>query len=273
MCATLAWQPIFTASAERYNEEVLSSAVRVYAILRGINAALSLAKETEIGVQLVGSVTTQPAMVLDPIDETVARVSDVVFLLAAASGILKLAFVPMAQLGAGLAALGFLMLYAVRLGAVSIVLALGRSFVLFGLLLALALPVGYGLGGRLGVFWTETPLAEAQAMLDGSAEEISNAVGEAQALATQHRASNQGVDDAADASLWGRVWDNARMAGDAASSAVRDAVPDMDDVQKRGSEILESSLTLVAIYAFRLLVLPFVLLWIFGLLIRRALGP
>ena len=105
-----------------------------------------------------------------------------------------------------------------------------------------------------------------------SAEESSAAVDAAQANGTQ-QAENAGPDTpGADASLWSRVWDGVSDAGGAASDAVREAVPDMDAVQVRGGEILQSSLTLIAIYVFRLLVLPFVLLWGGLLLARRVLA-
>lgn len=274
LCALLVWQPVFVTPAARFNDEVMVSAVKVYAILRGINAAISVAKETEIGVQFVGSVTTQPGMVLDPIDETVGRVADAVFMLAAASGVLSIAFAPLAQIGAGLAALGFLALWlaglrpevARRVGSV------GKTLAGFGLVLALALPLGYGIGGRLGAAWTESARVEAQDRLNGTAEDLSEAVDAAQANVTQ-QAENAGPDTpGADASLWSRVWDGVSDAGGAASDAVREAVPDMDAVQVRGGEILQSSLTLIAIYVFRLLVLPFVLLWGGLLLARRVLA-
>jgi len=269
LCAALIWQPIFTSVAARYNDEVLSSAIRVYAVLRGINAVLSVAKETEVGVQLVGTVTTQPAMILDPVDETVARVSDAVFALAAASGVLKIAFVPVAQLGAGIAAVGFLLLYLPVLGIRGLPGSFGRGLALFGLILSLALPLGYALGGKLGHFWTESTRAEAQAQLDGSADEITAAVTEAQ----QQVERQQGAEpDPRDASTFSSIIDRLRDTRDAAGQAVSDAVPEMADVQQRGGEIFEASLTLVAIFVFRLIVLPLILLWALGILARRILA-
>ncbi|MCV6598795.1 MAG: hypothetical protein OIF40_17165 [Mangrovicoccus sp.] len=268
-CAVLIWQPIFTANAARYNDEVLSSAIRVYAVLRGINAVLSVAKETEVGVQLVGTVTTQPAMILDPVDETVARVSDAVFALAAASGVLKIAFAPMAQLGAGIALLGFVLLYLPVLGIRGLPAGFGRGLALFGLILSLALPLGYGPGGRLGHFWTESAREEAQAQLDGSAHEITAAVSEAQQQVERQKG---GEADPKDASSIAGILDRLRDTRDAAGQAVSDAVPEIADVQQRGGEIFEASLTLVAIFVFRLIVLPLILLWALGILARRILA-
>ena len=269
--ALLAWQPVVTAPAERFNADVLSSAVKVYAILRGINAAISVAKETEIGLQLVGSVTTQPAMVLDPIDETVARVADAVFALAAASGVLALALTPVAQIGAVIAALGVAMMWGagIRPASLGRLNGAGRSFAGFGLVLCLAVPLVYGLGGQLGVAWTDEARIEAQQMLNGSAESLSSAVEQAQAIVDGAEAAPGRPADAA--SIWSQIIDGARAAGDTMGASVRDAVPTMEAVQDRGGEILESSIRLIAIYAFQLIVLPLVLLWGLFILARRML--
>lgn len=298
LCAVLVWKPVFIGAAEHYNAEVFGSAIRVYAVLRGINAALSVAKETEIGVGLVGSITAQPAMVLDPIDETVARVSDLVFVLAAVSGMLEIAFAPLAQLGAAAAAAGFALLYLpVIIPAVAGTVAgtlsgFGRALASFGLMLALALPLGYGIGGQLGAFWTEDLRVEAEQTLQGSADTIEAAIDTAQTAPLPETPATppaQAPGESEEGWLGSLVtpmlegYDQARgaaadaLAGVAAGvgsagQAVSDAVPDMAAVQQRGGEIFESSLTLVAIYGFRLIVLPLVLLWILMALARRAIA-
>ena len=294
LCAILVWKPVFIGAAEHYNAEVFGSAIRVYAVLRGINAALSVAKETEIGVGLVGSITAQPAMVLDPIDETVARVSDLVFVLAATSGMLEIAVAPLAQLGAVAAAIGFGLLYlpVIAPAAAGVVSGLGRTLAGFGLMLALALPLGYGFGGQLGAYWTEDLRAEAERTLQGSADTIEAAIETVPSTPPAEiadRPAGPPRDEAQDGWLGSLVspmldgYDQARgAAADAfagvaagvgsAGQAVSDAVPDIAAVQARGSEIFESSLTLVAIYVFRLFVLPLVLLWILTALARRAIA-
>lgn len=281
LCALLAWQPVFTVPAERFNAEVLSSSLRVYAVLRGINAAVSVAKETEVGVQFVGSVTTQPAMVLDPIDETVGRVADAVFALAAASGVLSVALDPLAQMGAILAGLGFGALWASRLKlalapptATAALYRTGRALAGLGLVLALALPLGYGFGGSLGTWWTNDAWDAAQTRLSGQADQLVAAVEEATA---QPNGPAQGSEarETDPGSFLSRLRAGVRGAGDAAAGAagaISDAVPDMDALQQRGGEIVESSLTLIAIYVFRLLVLPAVLLWVVFVLTRRLLA-
>ncbi|PWR01321.1 hypothetical protein DKT77_17305 [Meridianimarinicoccus roseus] len=278
LCALLVWQPVFTAPAERFNSEVFGSALRVYAVLRGINAAISVAKETEVGVQFVGSLTTQPGMVLDPIDETVARVADAVFMLAAASGVLSVALDPLAQMGALLAGLGFLAVWAAGLAGVgippSVLGALrsgGRTLGGLGLVLALALPLGYGLGGRLGTFWTADAWHAAQARLSGEAQELVAAVEDAAEPRPGKAGAERGPSDE-NPSFMERVLEGAVGAGDAAGDTLRGAVPDLDYLQQRGGEIVESSLTLIAIYVFRLVVLPFVLFWLAFTLTRRVLA-
>lgn len=279
LCAMLVWQPVFTSPAERFNAEVFGSALQVYAVLRGINAAISVAKETEVGMQFVGSLTTQPGMILDPIDETVARVADVVFALAAASGVLTVALAPLAQMGALLAGVGFLAIWLAcarpsRLpsGVRTAVHRSGRSSAVIGLSLALALPLGYGLGGSLGTWWTGTAWEDAQARLSGEAEELVAAVEEASAPPHQNAGSEPG-NAAGNPSLFSRVWEGARGAGGAVGESISQAIPDMEVMQERGGEIVESSLMLIAIYIFRLLVLPLVLLWLAFSLVRRCLAP
>lgn len=281
LCAVLAWQPIFTVPAERFNAEVFGSALRIYAILRGINAAISVAKETEVGVQFVGSMTTQPGMVLDPIDETVARVSEAVFLLAAGSGVLAVALVPLAQIGALLAGTGFFALWLAQSRLFAFLplslagryraLQLGALLARLGLVLALALPLGYGVGGSLGTWWTSDTWEAAQTRLSGEAEDLVAAV--EQAASPPPAAPDAGGTSGEDTSLLSRLMTGARQAGDAAGGAIRDAVPDLQGMQERGGEIVESSLTLIAIYLFRLLVLPAILLWVVLAFARRALPP
>ncbi|TDL91429.1 hypothetical protein [Meridianimarinicoccus aquatilis] len=280
LCGVLAWQPVFTAPAQQFNAEVLTSSLRVYAVLRGINAAVSVAKETEVGVQFVGSVTTQPAMVLDPIDETVGRVADAVFALAAASGVLSVALNPLAQMGAFLACLGFVALWTsganlplVPPVAVAALHRTGRALAGLGLVLALALPLGYGVGGSLGSWWTDDAWDAAQTRLSGQADQLVSAVEEATSPPDEP-AQAAADTEMADPSFMSRLKDRFGSAGDAAAGAagaISDAVPDMDSLQQRGGEIVESSLTLIAIYVFRLLVLPAVLLWVVFVLTRRLL--
>lgn len=286
VCLVLVVFPILAAPAIGYNDSVFKNALAVFAVLRTINAALSVLKETEVGLAYVGSVTTQPAMILDPIDETVARVADAVFVLAVMSGVLTFAFTPLSRLGAGLACAGFLLMGAARHWPRGRRFErLGRSLAAMGLVFALALPVGYGLGGWLGQIWTEDALSGAYDELSGSAEILS---------ATAQRAAGAPVAEAPapraepapeDVRQFGgslmapllEGYDRARAAVDGmtgqvarAGSALREAVPDMAKVQARGGEILESSLTIVAIYTFRLVLLPLALLWLVWAVAGRA---
>ena len=274
LCLLLAWQPAFTGGALRANDQVLSSAIKVYAVLRSINAAVSVIKETEIGFDFIGSATTQPGMVLDPVDDTVTRVADAVFALAAVSGVLDIGLVPIARLGALTAALGFALVSAARLwpGAAG----LGRSLAQLGLVLALALPLGYAAGGKLGQLATDDALEQAEAALDGTARDLDQVA--AAGAAARNTAATAGAPQdslpaaASETSLWQRML---AQAGDSVSGA-RDGIgavlPDLDATLGRAGEIFESALTIVAVYVFRLLVLPALLLWLIVLLARRAVG-
>lgn len=259
VCALLALWPFLTAPALRYNEEVFRSAVAVFAILRSINAGLSVAKETEVGFEFFGSLTAQPGMVLDPIDETVARVADVIFLLMVSSGVLKFAFAPVAQIGALAGCLGFALIQATRMGYCHQALGrAGRTLAAGGLVFALALPLGYSIGGQLAAWWTNAPLELAQESLQGSADDIEAAV-EAAASGEQGEAPQGGFVDSLLAPL------------EATGNKMRDSMPDMSSVQERGSEILENSVQIIAIYALRLIVLPLLMMWGMAVLVRRSL--
>lgn len=261
-CAVLVIQPVFAGPALRYNDDVFRSAVAVFAILRSINAALSVAKETEVGFEFVGSVTAQPGMVLDPIDETVARVADAIFVLMVSSGVLKFALAPLAQIGAAAACIGFALLQASRadFGPAALTRA-GRGLAAGGLIFALALPLGYGIGGQAAAWWTAAPLTEAQQSLQGSADGIEAAVESVAAgAAAEAEAAGEG-------GWFGWLSGPLEATGD----AVRDSMPDMGKVQERGGEILVNSVQIIAIYALRLIVLPLLLIWAMVALARRIL--
>src|SRR6056297_3231704 len=75
------WNPMVSLAAENA-EEIAASSAGVYISLRAINAVLSTAQEIEVGASVGGQASFQPLKALEPIDDTVERVADVVFFIA-----------------------------------------------------------------------------------------------------------------------------------------------------------------------------------------------
>lgn len=280
MLVMAVFQPPLLGAAERQNDAVLKSAVAAYAILRTINATVSTAKETTLGLGVVGSVQTKPAMVLDPLDDTVRRVADVMFAVAAVSGFLALAMAPVCKLGAIVAGVGLAGLYLVRFGiggSEAWTRAL-RSLATLGLALGLVLPVGFGAGGWIGESLTADRLAEAMARLEASETAISV---ETAALTVRPVVEDpaQGAPAADGAGLFDGTL---RWLGDGAQAAMagasglldqaRAVIPSLSEIAERGEAILTSSIDIMAVYAMRLLVFPLLSVFILYTFARAALS-
>jgi len=279
-------------AAERQSERVLASAAVAYASLRAINAGLSVAKETSIGVEVLGSVEGKPAMVLDPVDETVARISSAVFALAAASALLALGLAPAAQAGAWLAAAALAGLWAAerpRLAAPPALTRALRAAALFGVVFAVVLPVGYATGGWLGERATAARLDRALATLAQQEAEVDR---EITALAEEAGAPppdlaeppapppRDGEGEVMDR-IFGNVSDLAQSVTSAGEGLVdrvrrqmesaRERVPRMETVQARGAAIAHSGLDIIAVYMLRLVVFPVLTLGLLWVVLRALL--
>jgi hypothetical protein len=280
MLAMAVWQPPLLGAAERQNSAVLASAVAAYAVLRTINATVSTAKETTFGVGVIGSVETKPAMVLDPIDDTVRRIADVMFAVAAVSGLLAVGMAPVCALGAGVGALGFGGLYLAQfLPGPSGGWRRGcRALAMVGLVLGLLLPVGYGTGGWIGQALTETRLDAAMARLEASESGIDTDTEEL----TRRQAVSESADAATSGGDEGLMDGTLRWLGEGVRDAqdsigglvdrVWSGVPERNAIAARGEDILESSVDIMAVYALRLLVFPVLTLLVLYLAARAALS-
>lgn len=280
MLAMAVWQPPFLGAAERQNNAVLASAVAAYAVLRTINATVSTAKETTFGIGVIGSVETKPAMVLDPIDDTVRRIADVIFLVAAVSGLLAVGMAPVCALGAAVGAIGFGGLYLAGRwpGLTGGWQRACQSLAMLGLVLGLLLPVGYGMGGWIGHALTEARLEAAMDRLEASETGIDTE--------TEELTRRQVVSEPADAAPSGDdagVMDGTLRWLGAGVSAAQDSVgglvdrvwsgvPERNAIAARGEEILKSSVDIMAVYALRLLVFPVLTLLVLYLVARAALS-
>lgn len=280
MLAMAIWQPPLLGAAERQNNAVLASAVAAYAVLRTINAAVSTAKETTVGVGLVGSLQAKPAMVLDPIDDTVRRVADVMFVVAAVSGLLAVGMVHVCKVGACLAAAGLGGLYLAGRwpGIAGGWQGTSRSLAVLGVVLGLLLPMGYGVGGMIGHAMTEERLKIAMVRLQASETDIG--------AETEELTRRRSVSDTADVlpseDKTGVMDGTLRWLGAGVTAAqdsvggfvdrVWSGVPEINAIAARGEDILESSVEIMAVYALRLLVFPVLSLFVLYLL-ARAIVP
>ncbi len=278
MLAIAVWQPPALGAAERQNDAVLASAVAAYAVLRTINAAVSTAKETTVGVGLVGSLQVKPAMVLDPIDDTVRRVADVTFAVAAVSVLLAVGMAPLCKAGAWLAVAGLGGLYVAGLwpGAGRAWQAASRSLAVLGLAFGLLLPVGYGFGGWLGDTLTADRLAAAMARLEASEEALSAQTDglTGQKARVLPAPSDDGSDGVIDGTLrW--LGSGVSAAQDSVGGLVDRAwavVPARDAIAARGDAILTASLDIMAVYALRLLVFPILTIVVLFVVVRALLS-
>lgn len=237
-------------AAERFNRDVAVAAGATYVSLRAINAALSTAQELEIGGAFGVSANAQPLKWLEPVDDTVERVSALVFGVTLLAGVLSLALAPVSAIGCGLLAIG-LVFWALcdicwRDGRAPRLLRNGMQGAAgTGLVLGLVLPGVFALGAWVGEVLTRPAWAEANAQVQSIAME-------AQALVKPAAVA----DDAGDPGWFRRQ---------------REAVGDLADTAgayfgaagtfwARSDELLQASLVLVGVFLLRMVVLPLVLL-------------
>ena len=103
--SAVSWNPV-TRLASAEARQTAAATLVVYAGLRTLNAFLSTAQEVEVGGSLVVSGSVQPLKSLEPIDDTVERVSAVVLAISVFAGVAGLGFAPLAVVGFALALVG-----------------------------------------------------------------------------------------------------------------------------------------------------------------------
>ena len=236
----------------------------VYVSLRIINAALSAAQEVEVGASVGAQANMQPLKVLEPVDDTVERVADVVFAVAIGAAVATVGLMPVAALGAALLGVGALGLAAGLLvpGLPARPRAVARQAVRTGAAVALVLPLVVVLGLIIGDRVTAASAAEARAVLDGVAREAQMLIGQAEpdpeALAAE----------AGGGSFFARVFDSVSAAGETVS-AYREAAAVF---RSEATALFEATLTLIGIFVLRSLLLPILLFWGVLALLRRSVG-
>lgn len=157
--------------AQAYAQTVAATAGATYVTLRTLNAFLSTAQELEVGLTFIASGTAQPLKVLEPVDDTVERVADLIFGIMVVAGVIAVSLGPISVVGWGLVA-----------GAMGYALLRQTSpppqVLNYGLFWGAGLPLALILSSWLAVFLTEDVYQAALVTL----ESITNLVGDADTI-------------------------------------------------------------------------------------------
>jgi hypothetical protein len=85
--------PLIDTEADRYFEESIKGATLAYASVRGVNAVVSVLKESEVEVSPAGvGINIAAGQILDPIDDMTERLSDVMVAAIVSLGIQKIGY-------------------------------------------------------------------------------------------------------------------------------------------------------------------------------------
>lgn len=220
--------------ARAYANSVAVTSAGTYVSLRTLNAVLSSVQEIEVGGSLVVSGTAQPLKFLEPVDDTVERIADVVFAIMLVSGTLSVAMGPISAVGAGMIALAATLWLADRaLGRRDPVIGMARGLLSYGAFLGLGLPLIFLIASGLADHLTAATWAEHQAIIDDIMAEVDTS-------AVTGLAADQGWADrlrgfSGDAARYGEVVAN---------------------VFDRADDLVGSFIAILSVYVFKIFVLP-----------------
>lgn len=89
-CSVLLWMPLESNIGQQLTS-MLTVTLSVYAVLRGLNAVISMAQGTELAIEPMGiGVTLAPGELLDPLNDMIEQVSSVLLIASASIGIQKI---------------------------------------------------------------------------------------------------------------------------------------------------------------------------------------
>ena len=250
LCLGLATTPRVNPAVgvtERFNRDVALASSATYISLRAINAALSAVQEVEVGASFGASGSLQPLKWLEPVDDTVERVSDLIFVVALVNGVLSLAIGPLASIGFFLLAVGLIGRCGCetrRAGWAAVPGSMRRTLAgcgTLGFALAVALPVAVALGAWAGEVLTAADWTEASATIAAIADDARAMIGEPDAAGDDRGwRETLGAYMNAGATFW-----------------------------EEADSLLLASLTLGGIFLLRMVVLPAVIFVAFLYLLRQ----
>lgn len=252
------WNPVVSV-AEGTAQDIAKASIGVYISLRAINAVLSTAQEIEVGASMVGQASLQPLKVLEPVDDTVERVADVVFLVATGAALAGVGLAPVVSIG--LVALG-----AGLLGKLGLHLApsLARALkpvcdkgITLGLAVGLAIPLMFFLGVWVGERATAAQMNTAVEELDAIAQQANSLIGTG---ATDIQEMPEAEDKTSGVLTW--LGDQVAGVSSGVSGAFGQSSRYLEAAQvfvDEADTILEASLVIIGIFALRMLILPIIL--------------
>lgn len=230
--------------AQGYAAAVSAASAATYVTLRTLNAALSTAQEIEVGASLGVSGTMQPGKMLEPVDDTIERIADVVFVLMLVTGVLAVAMGPVGAVGAAMIAGASALWIIDRLvGARDVISLLSRRLVWYGGFFLLALPGAFVLTDLLADLLTGDVIVQQQVII----AEIADTVEVDPALAH-------------DQGWWDRLTE-----GMSEVDRYRELA---SNIWLRADDLIASYLTLLSIYIFQIFVLPALLVGAFFVSVR-----
>lgn len=235
-------------------EEIAVVTAGVYVSLRAINAALSAAQEVEIGASIGAQASLQPLKVLEPVDDTVERVADVVFAVAAGAALVTVGLEPVAAIGLVVLGVG---LVGFGLGRGSVAAASLRA-VRLGAALGLVLPLVFAGGVWLGERATQPQWDAAMAQLEG-------VTGEARVLIG---AGEQELLEEAEGGLFSGFF----AAVTDATASVQSYVAAAQVFTQQADALFSATLTIIGVFVLRTLVLPALLMWSVMAVLRKSVG-
>ncbi|WP_158972127.1 hypothetical protein [Chachezhania sediminis] len=225
-----------TREAEGYATAVAATSATVYVTLRSINAFLSTAQEVEVsGGAVFVSGSAKPLKALEPIDDTVERVSSMVFALMVATGVVAVGIGPVSAVGWGMILLSLVIdLIRRGIGRLSEKTAMERQLLRYGLLFGLGVPLAFVLASQMADWMT----ADVWAANDAIVREITAEV------------------DLAD------VEDGTGLLGNlkSAMGEVERYQALAGNLYDRADDLLQSYVMILAVFVFKLLLLPALLL-------------
>ncbi|MEM9715596.1 MAG: hypothetical protein AAF826_03665 [Pseudomonadota bacterium] len=224
-----------------------------YVSLRTLNAFLSTAQEVEVGGAFVVQGTAQPFKVLEPIDDTVERVASVIFVISGIAAVLTVAFTPVASIGLILISAGLL----ARAHFPNHQWVPSLEAIKYGAMLGLVLPGVFILSGLLADRMTERVWSEHDEILTRISQEIQSEDPGADVISGAAPAPS---------SFWGTIVAERTRDTFEALSGYREAAR---IIVQQADELIESFFNIIAVFFFKIVILPLVLYGLYLALVRR----
>ncbi len=228
-----------TQSAQEYARGVAAASGGLYLTLRSLNAFLSTAQELEVSGGVIVGGSAQPLKVLEPVDDTIERIADVVFLILLTTGVVGLSMGPVSAIGFGLLGLTALLTLLPR-APDSRRFAMVRLVGLYGFVLAIALPLSFLIASMLADWMTASVWAQHDAIL----ADISATVAP--------EAERKGLDG------WQALLKDVERYGLLATT-----------IYDRADELVASFVAILSVLFIKVLILPLVILGAIALLARN----